>query len=145
MKIKLLLFTLVFTLCGSAAMVYAQNGAPAVKNLYDIAYKGTPVVIDGNLDDWDDAHWIYLSQDRPDFVVIQGTPASPDDFSGYFAMKMDEEALYFAVIVRDEGTPMIETPAGPNLSFNYDHLSVYLGTVRYRTQCNGKPPRGRPG
>ena len=145
MKIKLLLFTLVFTLCGSAAMVYAQNGAPAVKNLYDIAYKGTPVVIDGNLDDWDDAHWIYLSQDRPDFIVIQGTPASPDDFSGFFAMKMDDEAIYFAIVVRDEGTPMIETPAVPNLSFNYDHLSVYLGLYDIGPDAAGSPHIEGPG
>lgn len=145
MKIKVLLFTLLFSLFGSAAMIQAQNGAPAVNNLYDIAFKGTPVVIDGNVDDWDDAHWVYLSQDRPDFVVIQGTPASPDDFSGYFAMKMDEEALYFAVVVRDEGTPMIETPSEPNLSFNFDHLSVYLGLYDIGPDATGSPHVEGPG
>jgi hypothetical protein len=145
MKIKFLLWTLVLSLCGSAAMVYAQNGAPAVRNLYDIAYKGTPVVIDGNLDDWDDAHWIYLSQDHPNFVVIQGTPRDPDDFSGFFAMKMDDEAVYFAIVVRDEGTPMIETPATPNLAFNYDHLSVYLGLYDIGPNATGSPHIEGPG
>ena len=34
---------------------------------------------------------------------------------------------YMLPRVRDEGTPMIQTLDTPNLAFNYDHVSVYLG------------------
>lgn len=106
--------------------------AQQTSTLYEIAYKGTPVTVDAQLTDWNDAQWIFLSQDKVNFRnaagnVIQGVPESPADFSGYFAMKMDDEAIYYAAIVRDEGTPMIDTPSTPNLAFNFDHVSLYLG------------------
>lgn len=115
----------------TATHVHAQP-YPTVDNVIDIVYNGIPVTIDGELDDWDDAHWVFNSQDHPFFLdvngnPIQGIPDSPNDFSYFFAMKMDDENVYFAIKVRDEGTPMIETPSTPNLAFEYDHLSVYLG------------------
>ena len=85
------------------------------------------VTIDADLSDWSDAYFRGLSQDQPNWALIQGTPQSPSDFSGYIGLKMDDDHLYVAVRVRDEGTPMIETFDTPNLSFNYDHLSLYLG------------------
>jgi len=117
--------------------VYAQT--PPADNLYDIAVKGTPVNIDADLSDWKDAQWIFLSQDSPRFVEIQGLPASPSDFSAWFAMKMDDENAYFAIRVRDEGIPMVETIDTPNLAFNYDHLSVYLGLYDIGPNASGSP------
>lgn len=115
----------------ASANIHAQP-YPTVDNVIDIVYNGIPVTIDGDLDDWEDAHWVFNSQDHPFFLdvngnPIQGIPESPNDFSYFFAMKMDDENVYFAIKVRDEGTPMIETPSTPNLAFNYDHMSVYLG------------------
>lgn len=125
---KRILLVAMLAWIGSATAVVAQSA----HNLVDIAYKGIPVVVDGNLSDWNDAHFYFMSQDSPFFLdvngnLIQGLPASPSDFSGYFALKMTDEAIYIALKVRDEGTPMIETPDAPNLSFNYDHVSLYLG------------------
>jgi hypothetical protein len=95
---------------------------------YSIDYKESQdVAIDADLSDWLDAPFMGLNQDIPNWVLIQGTPDSPDDFSGYVAVKMDTANIYFAVRVRDEGTPMIETLDTPNLAFQYDHLSAYLG------------------
>lgn len=95
---------------------------------YPIDYKSEQnVTIDADLSDWADASFRGLSQDQPNWALIQGTPQSPSDFSGYIGMKMDDDHLYVAVRVRDEGTPMIETFDTPNLAFNYDHLSMYLG------------------
>lgn len=95
---------------------------------YYVDYKPTQsVTIDADLSDWEDTPFWGVSQDEPNFVEIQGIPLSPNDFSGYFAMKMDDENAYFAVRVRDGETPLIPTLDTPNLAFNYDHLSVYLG------------------
>ncbi|HRR09478.1 MAG TPA: T9SS type A sorting domain-containing protein [Rhodothermales bacterium] len=112
-------------------MAWAQP-ARTTNTLYDITFKGKAITLDGDLSDWSDAQWIFLSQDKVNFLdptnrPIQGRPKSPADFSGFFAIKMDAENIYFAVKVKDEGTPMIETPSTPNLAFVYDHLSVYLG------------------
>ena len=95
---------------------------------YPIDYKSEQnVELDADLSDWNDAYFWGMNQDHPLFTEIQGIPQSPEDFSGYFAMKMDDQNLYVAVRVRDEGTPMIQTLDTPNLAFNYDHVSVYLG------------------
>ena len=124
-----------------AALALALAAGPAAAqqtvqttaaNMYDIALNGDPVTIDANLDDWDDAQFLFFSQDEPNFLTagggpIQGVPDSPADFSGFFAMKADAENLYFAVRVRDEGAPLYAVPATANLAFDFDHLSVYLG------------------
>jgi len=122
---------MLIVLMSMVTMAQAQD-EPTAATLYDIAYNGIPVTVDGNLDDWTDAQWIFLSQDKINFLQengqpIQGVPESPADFSGYIAMKMDDDNVYFAAKVRDEGTPMIGTPDTPNLAFNYDHLTMYLG------------------
>lgn len=117
--------------CCAFSFALAQP-APTTNTLYDITFKGKPITLDGDLADWSDAQWLFLSQDKVNFLdptnrPIQGRPKSPADFSGFFAMKMDADNVYFAIKVKDEGTPMIETPSTPNLAFVYDHLSVYLG------------------
>ncbi len=109
-----------------------QNVRATAANMYDIALNGDDVTIDANLDDWNDAQFLFFSQDEPNFLTagggpIQGVPESPADFSGFFAMKSDGENMYFAVRVRDEGAPLYDAPATPNLAFDFDHLSVYLG------------------
>ena len=108
----------------SAANLTAQT-SNEVNDLYDIAYNGEEITLDGNLDDWSDAHWRFLSQDRPAFTEIVGVPDSPSDFSGYYALKMDDENLYMAVRVRDEGQPMIDTETIAN--FNMDAMTLYIG------------------
>ena len=118
-----------------ASLIAAPSRAqvePTAANMYDIALNGQAVTIDGNLDDWDDAQFLFFSQDEPNFLTagggpIQGVPDSPADFSGFFGMKADNENLYFALRVRDEGAPLYDAPATPNLAFDFDHLSVYLG------------------
>ena len=95
---------------------------------YFIDYKEEQdITIDADLSDWDNAHFMGFSHDIPNWVQIQGTPSSAADLSGYLAIKMDKENIYFGLRVRDEGTPMIETLDTPNLAFNYDHLGMYLG------------------
>jgi hypothetical protein len=102
-----------------------------VNNLVDIALNGEEVTIDGTLTDWDDAQFVYMSQDSPFFLQItngapvQGVPESPADFSAFVALKMTSEALYIGARVRDEGVPLYGAPATPNLSFDYDHISVF--------------------
>jgi len=119
-------------LLGSAANGMAQN-APSAHNLVDIALNGIPVVVDANLADWDDASFVFMSQDSPFFLQItngqpvQGVPASPADFSAHFAIKMDADNIYFAARVRDEGVALYGAPATPNLAFDFDHVSLYLG------------------
>lgn len=94
---------------------------------YPVDYKPVQeMLIDGDLTDWEDAAFSGLSMDIPNWVEVQGKP-EPNTLSGFFGMKLDDENAYFAIRVRDEGTPMIETFATSNLAFNYDHLSVYLG------------------
>jgi hypothetical protein len=111
----------------------SQHAYDRPNSKYYIDYKPVQnVTIDGNIADWSDAMFLGKSQDHPHFLTetgatIQGLPASPSDFSYYFGMKMDDENAYFAIRVRDEGTAMIETPDAPNVAFNYDHMSVYLG------------------
>ncbi len=130
--IKKMTVLVMLFLLGTAVSTVKAQPYPSVDNVVDIVYNGIPVTIDGDLDDWEDAHWVYNSQDHPFFLdvngnPIQGIPESANDFSYFFAMKMDDENVYFAIKVRDEGTPMIEIPDTPNLAFNYDHMSVYLG------------------
>lgn len=130
---QLLLFACMLALSfGSTTSAFAQATASA-HNLIDIAYNGIPVTVDGNLSDWDDAHFVFMSQDSPFFLQItngqpvQGVPDNPADFSAYFAIKMTDDAVYVAARVRDEGVPLFDQPAGPNLAFDFDHISLYLG------------------
>ncbi len=102
------------------------------------------VTIDGaTAEDWADARWIGFSQDEINFLQANGNPVfgvpeSPADFSGFFAMKADDDNLYFAIRVRDEGAPMIGLPDTPNRAFFYDHLSTYLGLYNIGT-LKGSP------
>ncbi len=133
-----------------ALVVALPATAQQTSTLYEIAYKGTAVTVDADLKDWSDAQWIFLSQDKVNFRneaggVIQGVPESPADFSGYFAMKMDDTNIYYAAIVRDEGLPMIDTPADSNVAFNYDHLSVYMGLYDIGDRAGSPHVEGSPG
>ena len=120
-----------FVLLLAALPAAAQVDATA-SNMYQIALNGIDVTVDADDSDWTDAQFLFFSQDEPNFLQangqpVFGVPESPADFSGFFAMKADDDNLYFLVRVRDEGRPMIDSPAAPNLAFFYDHLSVYLG------------------
>lgn len=107
-------------------MSQSPNNTP--RRTYSVDFKlAQDVQIDGDLSDWLDAPFMGLSHDIPNWVLIQSTPESPADFSGYLAVKVDTANIYFAARIRDEGTPMIETLDEARLAFNYDHLSAYLG------------------
>ncbi len=106
---------------------------PATNHLYVIALNGQPVKIDGELNDWTDAEFIYLSQDGPNhWYIDQGGDKldSPADLSANVAIKMDGDNIYFAAHVRDEGGILIwpRLPhESPNLLFDFDHFGAYLG------------------
>ena len=60
-----------------------------------------------------------LNSDHPLFTEIQGIPASPDDFSGGIALKMDSEfssVCCSSSSLMTEYTPMIDTLATPGLA-----------------------------
>ena len=128
--IQKLLFSFL-TLLFIAATAFAQS--PPVDNLYKIAFNGSAVTADGDLTDWQDAQWVYLSVDRPAYNVVEPSansgnlPASPNDGSGWFAMKMDDDNIYFAVRVRDENAPLFDAADTPENLRLYDHLNVFLG------------------
>jgi len=128
--IKKLLFFFLSSLL-IAATAFAQS--PPVDNLYKIAFNGAAVTADGDLTDWQDAQWVYLSVDRPAYNVLEPStnsgnlPSSPNDGSGWFAMKMDDNHVYFAVRVRDENAPLFDAADSPENLRLYDHLSVFLG------------------
>jgi len=63
-----------------------------------------------------------LSQDHPSLGEVD---ASPNDFHGYYSVKMDDEALYYGFRAHDEGSPMI---AGDILAnFDTDAFAGYVG------------------
>ncbi len=110
----------------------------AVDHLYVVALNGKPVVIDGELDDWSDAEFIYISGDLTplyntllEFGSDMGDPVeSPDDFSAHIAMKMDDDNLYFLVHVSDEGGVLNHgqlTRETANLLGSFDAFTPYLG------------------
>ncbi len=111
---------------------FAQSPQPT-QHLYVITLNGTPVNIDGDLKDWQDADFVYVSQDGPNHQWYEGAKptASPADFSYHAALKMDDENLYFAVHVRDEGGVLIHSrrtdPKTYNTIWADDHFAVYLG------------------
>lgn len=117
----------------SFQQVFGQSVTTATNNLYVIALNGKPITIDGKLEDWADAEFVYLSQDGPNHLYIdQGGDKldSPADMSAHVAIKMDAKNIYFAAHVRDEGGILIwpRLPRdGANLQFDYDHLAAYLG------------------
>ncbi len=49
------------------------------------------------------------------------------------------------LIVRDEGTPMVETPSANLLAFNFDHLSLYLGLFDIGERAGSHISRRNPG
>lgn len=114
-----------------SGITFAQS--PAVDNLYRIALNGTAITVDGDLSDWDDAQWEFLSIDRPAYGILNSIsnsgiyPASPSDASAWLAIKMDDNNIYFALNVRDENAPLFagaDDAAKLNL---YDNLNVFLG------------------
>lgn len=87
---------------------YAQQKAPSIDNLYHLTLNGSEITVDGEFEDWADAQWVYMSVDHPAHGYIDASeaegimPASPNDGSAWFAMKMDSDFIYFAARVRDE-------------------------------------------
>lgn len=140
--VKTLLWMAAFLFCVPA---WPQDLPPATANLYVIALNGQAVTIDGVLQDWRDAEFVYLSQDGPTHGLFTGAKptTSPADFSGHVAIKMDNDNIYFAAHVRDEGGILIHPPRtrqNANLTFAFDHLAVYLGLYDIGTQP-GSPHR----
>ncbi len=116
-----------FAVCFMVNAVYAQSTA----NMYVITLNGEPVTVDGDVSDWSDAQFMYMSQDSPSGLFIdQGgeTNTGPDDFSGFVGIKMDNDNIYFGGIVRDDLPLIYDRPDSLYLNlFNTEHLGVYLG------------------
>ena len=115
-------------------LVSLSHGQDAVKtaHLYVIGLNGSPVTVDGELGDWKDAQFIYLSQDGPNHQFYPGEipTASPADLSEHVAIKMDNANIYFAANVRDEGGVLIHNRrivSNANAMWMDDHFAVYLG------------------
>ena len=113
-------------------MTYSAN-AQSTANMYVATLNGVPVTVDGDVSDWSDAQFIYMSQDSPSGLYIdQGGDeefiSGPDDFSGFVGIKMDNDNIYFGGIIRDELPLIYERPDSLALSlFNTEHLGVYIG------------------
>jgi lysophospholipase L1-like esterase len=70
-----------------------------------IARAKTPVTIDGNLDDWADATSFTLDNVYCMDLAVPGKRNlwnGPGDLSARLMMKWDDQALYFAALVRDD-------------------------------------------
>ncbi|MBD3225315.1 MAG: hypothetical protein GF313_11330, partial [Caldithrix sp.] len=112
-------------------LTFAQG--PETKHLYVVPLNGTEVTVDGEVDDWADADFVYISQDGPNhsfFLSGEDALESPADFSVHVAMKMDDDHLYFALHARDEGGVMIHdlyTPENAGTMWQKDHFAAYLG------------------
>ena len=111
-------------------VAYAQT----TSNMYVITLNGQEVTIDGDASDWTDAQFIFMSQDMPHGLYIDTDGeneeflSGPDDFSGYVAMKMDMDNMYFAAKIRDDLPLIYDRPdsLSSNL-FNTEHMGFYLG------------------
>ena len=123
-----MLLMLMLLLGSSVAM------AQSTSNMYVITLNGEAVTVDGDLTDWADAQFFYMSQDMPHGLYIdtdannEESISGPDDFSGYVAMKMDMDNIYFAAKVRDD-FPLIYSRTDTSAAnlFNTEHLGVYIG------------------
>ena len=63
--------------------LFAQSSQ--AHNLVDIALNGQEVTVDGTLTDWNDAQFVFMSQDSPFFLQItNGNPVQGVPESGRF-------------------------------------------------------------
>ena len=93
----------------------------------DIERTETPPVIDGDISEWGETHWIRLARDAPNMppvligsrlrddgaAELEGTAGTDEDLSGAFTLQWDEEWIYLAAQVADnvrdiEGTKSSE-------------------------------------
>ncbi len=133
------LATFFLTLLLGAGILLAQ--APRTAHLYVVPLNGDAVTVDGELEDWTDADFIYISQDGPNHAWYEGGQPtdSPADFSGHVAMKMDDNNIYFAAHVRDEGGVLVHDPytiENAGLMWQKDHFAAYLGLYDIDTMAH---------
>lgn len=119
-------------LCILLTAISLQANAPKTSHFYVIILNGQEVTIDGELTDWQDADFIYISQDGPNHQLYEGgqPTESPADFSANVAIKMDPAHIYFAAKVRDEGGALIHDPfttKNAGVMWAKDHFAAYLG------------------
>ncbi len=118
-------------------LIWAE-GYHSTDHVYVISLNGRPVTIDGELGDWADAEFIYISKDMTplynsllEFGADYGDLVeSPDDFSAHVAIKMDNENIYFAVHAHDQGGILnhgMLTRDKANLLGSFDAFTPYLG------------------
>jgi hypothetical protein len=117
---------------GGRGVVTDVSEDDVTANIQPILYGGTDVTVDGDLSDWEDASFFGMSQDAPNkgFFVGGDSTESANDFSAFVAMKMDDDAIYFAANVRDEDGVGIHTPYtndNAGVMWQNDHFAAYLG------------------
>ena len=71
-----------------------------VSRIYELRRRSEPVVVDGDLSDWDE---LPLDVQRPSLIKFAADSwMGPEDCSWRFAVEYDEDKLYIAVDVTDE-------------------------------------------
>ncbi|MGQ9697924.1 MAG: sugar-binding protein [Armatimonadota bacterium] len=95
---------------------------------YHIAKAKTPIVIDGNITDaeWGDAETMVLNKQEQ---VSAGTWEGPDDLSGVWRVKFDDQYLYIAVDITDD-MPRINAYTDGNV-WQGDGIETYVGLDAY--------------
>lgn len=91
------------------ALVRDGNMDNALLTTQDISFTSADMVtaaptIDGKLDEWNNASWIYLNN-MSQFMQLAGTDnnySGADDLSAKIAVRWDEDNLYFAAEVTDD-------------------------------------------
>ena len=98
--------------------------------------EGAEVEVDGDLSDWSDVQFVGQSQDSPGSAYLpQGGEDNlplegPSDFGGHLAFRADDDYMYFAGHIRDEGGALIHerrTAETAAAMWQQDHFGVYIG------------------
>jgi len=96
--------------------------------VYHIVKAKAPIVIDGNItgDEWADAETMVLDKQAQ---VSAGTWDGPDDLSGVWRVKFDDQYLYIAVDITDD-QPRINAYTDGNV-WQGDGIETYVGLDAY--------------
>jgi hypothetical protein len=109
----------VFRSVTSSLTLFTSQWALAEESV-KISYIDSPPVIDGTMDKvWDSSPWMPM-----DFLIL-GEKPTPEDFSGAFKLRWDEEYLYLLAKIRDD----VLADSYPNPTEHYwddDSLEIFL-------------------
>jgi hypothetical protein len=106
---------------------YADGFDRDIRKLPSLAVESkTTISIDGQLDDWQDAHWLDLDRRNlsKDFSKGKAPCRDERDLSAKLALGWDQGHVYLALNVRDNVlAPMAQQPG---LLYNQDSVQVYF-------------------